>query len=90
MNNQVTILRNNLTASSQDIAWLEHYARHTSEGTHPAYGSFIADVLDALVAVHHVTDGDAEEEYQAAEDLVTAATRLRDAADAKLDRKETA
>ena len=79
-----TPIRNALNASSQDVAWLEHYARHTSEGDHPTFGNFIADTLDALIAVHHVTDGDAEEEYAAAELLVDAAMRLRDHADAKL------
>ena len=80
----ITPMRSHLHASSQDVAWLENYARHTSEGDHATYGNFIADVLDALIAVHHVTDGDAEEEYAAAELLVDAAMRLRDHADAKL------
>lgn len=77
-------MRNVLHASSQDLALLENYARHTSEGDLPTYGNFIADVLDALVAVYHVTDGDAEDEYTAAEALVDAAMKLRDHADAKL------
>ena len=39
-----------LIASDDRLRSLIHTARTTSEGDHPALGSYIADVLDALAA----------------------------------------
>jgi len=70
-----------LHATDRDIAFLVYYAKTASEGTHPG-GNDIADMLDALV--DHLDADDPEALYQAAEDMVDVATRMRDFADDEL------
>ncbi len=73
-----------MISTDRDIAALMHFARGASEGAHPIYGNFIADVPDALVEVHRIYGERTAEESNAAEELVDTATRLRDHVDALL------
>ena len=66
-----------LIASDERLRSMIHYARTTSMVDHPTYGSFEADVLDALAA--HVWDRRIES-ADALLDAVTALhTRVTDA-----------
>ena len=71
-----------LHATDRDIAFLVLYAQRSSERHHPTGGNNTADMLDALVA--HLEANDPEALYQAAEDMVDVATRMRDFADDEL------
>ncbi len=71
-----------LHATSDQIAALLRHARNTSEGSHPTFGNHVADVLDCLVAV--IWSDDEEDKASAAEDLVDAASALRDRADIEM------
>ena len=78
-----------LTASDERLRSMIHYARTTSMVDHPTYGSFEADVLDALAAF--AWDGNishADALLEAATALQTRATdadEYRDPSDDRYD-----
>ena len=47
-----------LHATDRDIRLLVHHAKTTSEGAHPFGGNYVADVLDALIAIQDAETDD--------------------------------
>lgn len=68
-------------SENSELAALIHYAKTVKEGAHPTGGNYVADVLDALASYAWIAGEGTDEEFSAAENLVDAATALRNRVD---------
>lgn len=71
-----------MVSTEAQILDVVRYANGLRCGSHASNGNNMADILDLLVSVANASD--AEDAASAAEDLVDAATRLRDEIDEEL------
>lgn len=71
-----------LQSTEADILHAAQYANRLRCGSHPENGNYMADIFDCLVSV--INAENPEDAAYAAEDLVDAATRLRDEKDGEL------